>query len=184
MKTDYKQSLAFEEIAECIGSYNFSAVVVEDRETLSLLENSPFVIALKCTIKQGNKVLGIGRANSKLSPKNKFLKSAVLYCWNAAITDGISKTVKMLDDLPIKETSHKETEALIEEDLEGRDTQTYFNDEDTLKYASDKQKKFLEKLISSKCKGSQRSAYESKLASPYLSSFECSGIIKTLLSNK
>lgn len=191
MKTDYKnnspytfkqrqgdKSLADQEIKECVGRYSFKLEVEEDKEMFSILKN-PFIIALKCTLKQGDEVLGIGRANSVLSPKNKFLKNAVLYCWNASAIDAISKGVKTLNNLP-----KKETVIIIKEepDLEDRDKQAYFNNEDSLKYASDKQKKFLSKLISSKCEDSTKKEYENKLQSQYLSSFEASKIIKTLLT--
>ena len=171
------KSLADEEIKECIGSYSFTLMVEEDREAFSLFKN-PFIIALKCTLKQGDRVLGIGRANSVLSPKNKFLKNAVLYSWSASLIDAISKGVKTLDNLPKKDTV---TTAEEEPDLEGRDRQAYFTNDDNLKYASDKQRNFLKKLVS-KCKDSNKREYEHKLESPYLSSFECSALIKNLLT--
>lgn len=178
------KSLADEEIKECIGSYNFTVKVEADTETLSALENSPFIISLKATILQGKKVLGIGRANSILSPKNKYIKSATIYCFNSAIVDGFSKAVKILDNLPLKanESSVEKKENIKEPDLEGRDSPAYLNNEDSLKYASDKQRNFLKKLVSSKCKDQTKREYESKLLSPYLSSFDCSSLIQTLLT--
>jgi hypothetical protein len=167
------KSLADEEIKECIGSYNFTLMVEEDKEAFLLFQN-PYIIALKCTLKQGNRVLGIGRANSVLSPKNKFLKNAVLYSWSASLIDAISKGVKTLNNLPIKEGAI----AIKEETVSH---QTYSNNEDSPKYASDKQRNFLKKLVS-KCKDSNRREYEHKLESPYLSSFECSALIKNLLT--
>ncbi len=172
------KSLADEEIKECVGSYSFTLTVEEDKEAFSLFKN-PFIIALKCTLKQGDRVLGIGRANSVLSPKNKFLKNAVLYSWSASLIDAISKGVKTLNNLPKKDTvPAAEAE---EPDLEGRDRQAYFTNDDNLKYASDKQRNFLKKLVS-KCKDSNKREYEHKLESPYLSSFEASTIIKNLLT--
>lgn len=180
MKPENKQSLAFEEIKECVGSYNFIVKVEADKETLSALENSAFIISLKATILQGKKVLGIGRANSILSPKNKYIKSAVIYCFNAAIVDGFSKAVKILDNLPLKSDAPKES-LEKEPDLEVRNNQAHSNNEDSTKYASDKQRNFLKKLVS-KCKDSNKREYEHKLESPYLSSFEASKIIKNLLT--
>lgn len=172
------KSLADEEIKECIGSYNFTLIVEEDKEMFSILKN-PFIIALKCTIKNGNVVLGVGRSNSVLSPKNKFLKNAVLYSWGASVIDALSKSVKTLSNLPMKETANTVKEEIS---LESRDSKpTYFTDEDNHKYASDKQRNFLKKLVS-KCKDSNKREYEHKLESPYLSSFECSALIKNLLT--
>lgn len=171
-------SLADEEIKECIGSYNFTLIVEEDKEMFSILKN-PYIIALKCTVKNGNSVLGVGRSNSVLSPKNKFLKNAVLYSWGASVIDALSKSVKTLNNLPLKTTIQKEN--IEEEDLEGRDKPAYFTENDNLKYASEKQKNFLKKLVS-KCDSSKKREYENKLQSPYLSSFECSALIKNLLT--
>jgi hypothetical protein len=128
-------------------------------------------------------VLGIGRANSILSPKNKFIKTAVLYCWSASVVDAISKAVRTLGNIPLKTTPDKKEIVIAEEINENRDGQVYFTDTDSLKYASEKQKNLLSKLIS-RCKDSSKKEYENKLESPYLSSFEASSLIKTLLTKK
>lgn len=175
------KSLADAEIKECVGSYNFSVRVESDTETLSALENSPFIISLKATILQEKKVLGIGRANSILSPKNKYIKNAVIYCFNAAIVDGFSKAVKILDNLPLKANAQKES--LEEEpDLEGRDKQAFYGNEDMPQFATSKQKTFLTKLVSSKCAISKKEEYLNRLKSPYLTKFDCSELINSLLT--
>jgi hypothetical protein len=84
-----------------------------------------------------------------------------------------------LNNLPRKETA-----IVIKEEisLESRDSKpSYFTDEGNHKYASDKQRNFLKKLVS-KCDSSRKREYENKLQSPYLSSFECSSLIKNLLT--
>ena len=182
MKNENK-SLAEEEIKECEGSYAFFATVEQDRDMFKLLKN-PFAITLKCTLKtKDNEVLGVGRANSVLSPKNKFIKSAVLYCWSASVIDALSKSLKLLNELPLKADAQKEAEVRIEEIDEGRDKQAYFANEDDLKYMSDKQKSFLTKLICKKCNGTKREDYLNQIKSPYFSSFAASVLIKTLLSS-
>lgn len=182
MKPEIKQSLAFEEIAECVGEYTFSIIIEEDKEILSLL-NNPFVIALKCIIKQGDRVLGIGRSNSVLSQRNKYIKNTTLYTWNAAFLDSVSKSLKLLNELPLKANAQKEAKVITEEIDEGRDKQAYFVNYDDLKYMSDKQKSFLTKLISKKCNGTKREDYLNQIKSPYFSSFAASVLIKTLLSS-
>lgn len=173
------KSLANEEIKEAVGEYNFKLIVEEDFELFNILKN-PFIIALKCTLKNSNNdVLGVGRSNSVLSPRNKLLKNAVLYSWGASVIDACSKGVKTLNNLPKKETVQKEE---IEEDLEKRDSQVYFTESDNLKYASQKQKDFISKLLKSKGNEINRKEYEQKLQSPYLSSFECSKLISNLLA--
>lgn len=183
MKTNYKESLASEEIKECVGDYNFTVLVEEDKEMLSLFRN-PFIIALKATIKQGGNVLGIGRANSILSPRNKFIKAAVLYTWNSALVDGISKTVKILNTLPLKanEQPIAAEDDIEEPDLEGRDRTAFYGNEEMPQYATDKQKTFLTKLVSSKCDIPTKEDYLNRLKSPYLTKFDCSELINSLLT--
>lgn len=180
MKPEYKQSLAFEEIKECVGKYTFSIIVEEDKEILELL-NNPFVIALKCIIKQDDRVLGIGRSNSVLSQRNKYIKNTTLYTWNAAFLDSVSKSLKLLNELPLKADAQKE-ELEEEPDLEGRDKKVFYTESDNLKYASQKQKDFISKLLKSKGNEITRKACEQKLQSPYLSSYEASVLIKNLIS--
>lgn len=176
------KSLADEEIKEAIGSYTFSIEMEVDTEVLELFKN-PYVIALKCKIKQGNTLLGIGRANSVLSQRNKYVKTSTLYTWNAAFTDALSKALKLLNELPLKNNTQKETDEIAEEIDEGRDKQAYFANDDDLKYMSDKQKSFLTKLISKKCNGTKREDYLNQIKSPYFSSVAASVLIKTLLSS-
>jgi hypothetical protein len=184
MKPENKQSLAFEEINAAVGIYDFRVTVETDKENLSALDNSPFIIAFKATISQGKKTLGIGRSNSILSPKNKYIKPATIYCFNAAIVDGFSKAVKILDNLPLKANeSSIEKKEDIEEDLEKRDSKAYFANDDDLKYMSEKQKNYLTQLISKKCNGTKREDYLNQIKSPYFSSFAASVLIKTLLSS-
>ena len=180
-----KQSLAFEEINAAVGIYDFRVTVETDKENLSALDNSPFIIAFKATISQGKRTLGIGRANSILGPRNKFTKSATIYCFNAAIVDGFSKAVKILDNLPLKADAPKES---LEEDqdLEGRDKPAFYTQSDDLKYASQKQKDFCFKLLNNgKCKDQiKKQQYLDSLKSPYISSFQASEIISSLLLKK
>ncbi|MCX6753726.1 MAG: hypothetical protein NTV03_01575 [Candidatus Nomurabacteria bacterium] len=183
MNTENK-SLAEEEIKEAVGCYTFSIEVEKDIEVLELFKN-PYVIALKCSIKQGNKLLGIGRANSFLSQRNKWVKTSTLYTWNAAFTDALSKALKLLNELPLKNITQKETEDITEEIDEGRDKPVFFTNTDDLKYASKKQIDFCFKLLNGKCKDeTKKQDYLKRLKSPYISSFQASEIISNLLSKK
>lgn len=173
------KSLANEEIKEAVGEYNFKLIVEEDFELFNILKN-PFIIALKCTLKNSNNdVLGVGRSNSVLSPRNKLLKNAVLYSWGASVIDACSKGVKTLNNLP-----KKETVVVIDEepDLENRDGQAFYGNEDMPQYATDKQKTFLTKLVSSKCDISKKEDYLNRLKSPYLTKFDCGKLINSLLT--
>lgn len=200
MNTNYKNGIpspfqspqhsrgpATEEITRSIGTYTLTATVAEDTETLSIFKHVPGLIAFICTLKKGNDVIGIGRGTATLNRMSKYVDRAVCYAFNASLIDAMVRSTKTLDAIYLNSTSQRETYSSVkaaeeEPDLEGRDRPTYFNNDDSLKYASEKQKNFLKKLIFSKCKDQTKKEYEDKLQSPYLSSFECSSLIKNLLT--
>lgn len=200
MTTDYKNSVppsfhvmrnekfpTLEEVRRSIGVYNLTATVEEDKETLSIFKHVPGLIAFICTLKKGDDVIGIGRGTATLNKMSKYVDRAVCYAFNSSLIDAMVRSTKTLDAIylnstPQKETYYSKKDSVSEEsDLEGRDRQAYFTNDDNLKYASDKQRNFLKKLVS-KCKDSNKKEYEDKLQSPYLSSFEASTIIKNLLT--
>lgn len=202
MTTDYKSSIpssfratrngevpTLEEVRRSIGIYNLTATVEEDKETLSIFKHVPGLIAFICTLKKGDNVIGIGRGTATLNRMSKYVDRAVCYAFNASLIDAMVRSTKTLDAIYLNSTPQRETYTPKidvtpdeeEQDLEGRDRQAYFTNEDNLKYASDKQRNFLKKLVS-KCKDSNKKEYEEKLQSPYLSSFEASTIIKNLLT--
>lgn len=187
MNTEYKNSVpspfqasqrkqipALEEVTRSIGTYNLTATVEEDRETLSTFKHVPGLITFICTLKKDNDVIGIGRGTATLNRMSKYVDRAVCYAFNSSLIDAMVMSTKTLDALYL--------DSKDEPDLEGRDRPAYFNNDDSLKYASEKQRSFLKKLISSKCKDQIKREYEDKLQSPYLSIFECSSLIKNLLT--
>lgn len=181
IKTNYNKNLAFEEIEKSVGTFTITAEIREDKETVLLFKHIPNLIAFLCTLKIGGLIIGEGRGASVLTKINKYVEKNVNFAWNASLIDAVVRSTKTLDSLYLKATSQKE--GLEEEpDLENRDGQAYFSDNDSLKYASDKQRNFLKKLVSSKCKDQTKIDFEKKLESPYLSSFECSKLINNLLT--
>ena len=79
-------------------------------------------------------------------------------------------------DMPIAEGK--------ELDLEGRDRVCSFEEDGTLRHASEKQKAFLKSLIETKCDQSAKAEYLSQLNEKYLSSFQASELISSLLPIK
>ena len=200
MTTDYRNSVpssfratrndkipTLEEVTRSIGVYNLTATVEEDIETLATFKHVPGLIAFICTLKKGNDVIGIGRGTATLNRMSKYVDRAVCYAFNASLIDAMVRSTKTLDAIYLNSTSKTETYSsnknisLEEPELEVENNQTYFNKEDSHKYASQKQRNFLQKLVS-KCDSSRKREYENKLQSPYLSSFECSSLIKNLLN--
>lgn len=205
MTTDYRSSIpssfratrnrevpTLEEVRRSIGVYNLTATVEEDKETLSIFKHVPGLIAFICTLKKGNDVIGIGRGTATLNRMSKYVDRAVCYAFNASLIDAMVRSTKTLDAIYLNSTPQRETYSLKrdttpdeeEPDLEGRDRPAFFTNDDTLKYATDKQKNFLTKLISKNCKGPTKDEYLSQLNSPHLSKFNCSELINSLLVKK
>lgn len=199
MKPEYKNSVpspfqgktptkvpVLEEITRCIGIYNITAKIEEDIQTLSLFKHVPGLIAFICTLKEGDQIIGEGRGSAVLNKMNRFVDRGVRYAFNASLIDAMVRSTKTLDAIYLKTTQRKEvftpTEENEEPDIEGRDRPAFYGDDDLPKFASEKQKNFLKKLVNQKCKDSTKKEYEDKLESPYLSSFQCSSLIKTLLT--
>jgi hypothetical protein len=192
MTTDYRNSVpssfratrseqvpTLEEVTRSIGVYNLTATVEEDTETLSTFRHVPGLIAFICTLKKGNDVIGIGRGTATLNRMSKYVDRAVCYAFNASLIDAMVRSTKTLDAIYLNSTSQRET---YSSNQNTQSEEPVLEKENSPKYASEKQRNFLKKLVSTKCKDQTKMDYEHKLESPYLSSFECSALIKNLLT--
>lgn len=162
-----KRSPAFEEIAKSIGVYNLVATIEEDKETLSLFNRVPGLIAFIATLKTADgEILGIGRGTATLNRMSKYVDRAVCYAKNASLIDAMVRATRTLDALYLEETSPQD------------------NSNDVQNFATEKQKNFLAKLVTEKCDSQTKQEYLSKLESPYLSRFDCSNLINLLLTKE
>ena len=174
------------EVAKNAISLNLTLDVREDTQTLDLL-HQPGVVAYLCTVKQGAVVLGQGRGLVVLGGNNRWIERGVRGAFSASVIDGIVKSVKVLDAIAQKDRSTNSIPSNApkeEPDLEGRDRVCSFEDDGTLRQASEKQRVFLKTLIDTKCDASAKKEYTSHLSQPYLSSFQCSELISSLLPMK
>jgi len=176
MEKTYRRSPIDEEVAKNIGEFTLVVRTEVDREAISLFPQIPNLVAFKTTLKRGNEVIGIGTGSSVLNQFNKFLGRTVRFAYNSSIIDAIIRSTKILDAIYVMPTIQKQNEV----DLEGRDKQVFFGEEDLPQVATEKQKSFLKKLID-KCDNSNKKEYLTQLSSPYLSKFECSKLINQLL---
>jgi len=183
MNKYYRNDPIQEEIAKNTGSFNLSVTVEKDTEMINKFKHIPNFIAFKATLKKGNEIIGIGTGSAVLNRLNKFVERTVRFAYNASLVDAMVRSTKILDALYIMPVSHKETDTPDEEDLEGRDRQAFFNDEDMPQIATEKQRNFLTKLIE-KCDNPTKEKYLSQLESPYLSKFDCSLLINELIPVK
>ena len=88
-----------------------------------------------------------------------------------------------MDALYFQNNNKTESRVDVEVDLEKRDEQVFFNDEDLPQYATEKQKNFLLKLVNEKCSEDTKQEYLEQIHSPYFSRFEASELISSLLPN-
>ncbi len=116
--------------------------------------------------------------NFVLNRLNKFVERTVRFAYNASLVDAMVRSTKILDALYIMPNNQKE------EDLEGRDKKAFYSENDLPQIATDKQRNFLTKLIDEQCDNDSKEEYLNHLKSPYLSKFECSELINSLLPVK
>ena len=86
-----------EEIAKCLDTFQISATVEEDNQTLRTMKHVEGLIAFLCTLKQGSRVIAQGRGSSVLSPNNRYMQRAVRAAFNASLVDACIRGTKVLD---------------------------------------------------------------------------------------
>ena len=172
-----------QEIAKNVGTYNFQAVIEEDKETAFKLKNIPNSICFLCTLKIGNEVISIGRGSANLNRMNRGIERGTRYSFGNSIVDEVVRGIKNLDALYFKTTDKPETKISEDKDLEGRDSPAFYGEDDIPQTATDKQRNFLTKLVEN-CDELEKEEYLSALASPYLSKFQCSELIQKLMPVK
>jgi hypothetical protein len=179
-KYDRKDPLRTD-IERNIGKFNLEVTVEEDKNTLALFKHVPGpIIAYIATLRKDSEVVGIGRGLSVLSKMNKYVDRAVRFAFNASLIDSVVHSTKALDALYLKTNTEKIPDEI---DLEKRDEPAFYSDSDMPQYATEKQRAFLSQLLE-KCNNSSKEEYQEKLDSPYLSRFDASELISSLLPMK
>lgn len=175
----YRKDPLQEEIEKNIGTFNLTVLVEKDTELMNTFKHIPNFIAFKTILKKDNQVISIGSGSAVLNQYNKFLSRTVRFAYGSSIVDAVVRSVKVLDALSIMPNTQKEN------DLEGRDKQAFYGDEDMPQVATEKQRNFLTKLVNEQCDdGDAKEEYLKQLESPYLSKFECSELIQQLMPVK
>ncbi len=179
-KTKERLNPIQEEVAKNVGTYNITAIIEEDKETLATLKNVPGLIAFICTLKIGNEVISVGRGSATVNRMNKFLERGVRYSFGNSLVDAVVRGIKNMDALYFKTINQSTNKAKDEVDS---DSPAFFGDEEISQEATDKQRNFLTKLVKN-CDEEDKEEFLSALASPYLSKFQCSELIQKLMPVK
>ena len=130
-----------EEIKKSLGTYNFTATFESDTRTLEKFKHITGIVAIICTLKKGNEVVGEGRGTSVLSKVNRYLERTVRYAFNASLLDAVARSAKMLDSLHLDENLNHEVNVAPTAPVE------VYKIKDTEGLITDKQKKYLLELI-------------------------------------
>jgi hypothetical protein len=167
--------------------YGYTAQFERDDEAMSAFSIKG-LIAFVCDLYKGEAHVGQGRGASTLEKNendpNKTLKMAQKSSFIDAVirTSGLSDIFTQdLESLAPQRVSEAEINPSGERDIEGRDKQVSYEDYGLPKFATEKQKVFLKTLIADKCTQSAKEEYTEKLNSPYLTRFDCSEMISSLL---
>ncbi len=141
LNTQDKAHPIHEEIRKSLGTYNFTATFESDSRTLEKFKHITGIVAIICTLKKGDEIVGEGRGTSVLSKVNRYLERTVRYAFNASLLDAVARSAKMLDSLHLDENLTHEVNATPTAPVEA------YRAKDTEGLITDKQKKYLLELI-------------------------------------
>jgi hypothetical protein len=162
---------AEEELAKSIGKFDFSATFTKDDEAVAMFKDTPHLVALVCTLKLGNVIIGRGRAMNVLGPNNKYIGKAVQSVWNYAFLDSVSKASRIMDTLHLSSEAKSEDKPVT--------TTSYEIADSTSELITDKQKSYLIELITTNIESEyERNSWISQLDE--MTRSEASETIKSL----
>lgn len=147
---------AEEELAKSIGKFDFSATFTKDDEALTMFKDTKNLIALTCTLRLGNVIIGRGRAMNILSQNNRYVGKAVQSVWNYSFLDAVSKASRIMDTLHLTSEAKPEDANVT--------TASYEVADSTSELITDKQKSYLIELINTNIEnGYERDSWISQL---------------------
>jgi hypothetical protein len=166
------------------GEINLSLKITEDTQLMNQFKR-PGLVSFVATLRRESEIVGLGHGSVLLNQENRWIERGLAFARNTAIINSIMMACKMIDALKIDSPDVVATAGAFpvkdEPDLEGRDRTCSFSDDGTLKIASQKQRTFLQNLIETKCDEESKKEYLCQLNEPYLSSFQASELISSLL---
>ena len=129
----------YQEIAKNVGTFDFTATIQQDTQTLERFKNIPGLVAFLCLLKRDGQTVGEGRGAAVLNQANRFIERTIRYAFNASLIDAVVRSVKSLDTLHIVQTQPKDMSAPIEE--------LYQEKEQADEQITDKQRSYLTELV-------------------------------------
>jgi len=86
-----------EEIRKCLGVYDFTAEFEEDTATFRTFEHIPGLVAFICTLRKGDKIIGVGRGSSVINRLNRYVERAVHTAFNATLLNATFHAARVLN---------------------------------------------------------------------------------------
>jgi len=196
---DGKKSLGKAGAEKLCSIYNLTAQFIQDTDTIKAFEGSvKGLIALECNLydkddqcvaeARGASTLEMYANNPnvcvKMAEKSSFVSATIRA---TGLSDVFTQDLEDMPLLNVKNNGSKPEDRVeiidTEPDLEGRDRPATYTGFDMPMYATTRQKSFLKNLIDDKCNiKAKKEEYLSQLNSPYLSKFQCSELISSLIS--
>lgn len=103
--TNRDEHPARKEIEKVVGTYQLTAEVKEDADTLSDLAHVPGIIAFICNIKRDGELIGTGRGSAVLNGMQKFISRTVHFAVNSSVLNAIAQSTKAIDSLVSRSTN-------------------------------------------------------------------------------
>lgn len=132
--TNREEHPARKEIEKVVGTYQLTAEVSEDTNTLSDLAHVPGIIAFICNIKRDGELIGTGRGSAVLNGMQKFISRTVHFAVNSSVLNAIAQSTKAIDSLVSRNTNDMGIEEPVQDDV-------------IRERISDKQRSFLSTLV-------------------------------------
>ena len=126
-----------QEIERSIGTFNLTAEVKEDTQTLTEMKHVEGLVAFLCVLKKDGRVIAQGRGSTVINPANRYISRAVHSAFNSSLSDAVIRATKVLD------TVHPNPETL----RTGVSKNPTMGAQDAFEPATDKQRHYLAELI-------------------------------------
>ena len=119
----------------CQAHYSLSATFSPDIGTMTALNKTPGLVAVKCELRLDGRPIGLGHGSTAISRLNKGIDRALYSCLNGALMSAINSACKSLDIIRLEGGQEQLGEAY--KTVRGEESQP----------ATDKQKSYLRELI-------------------------------------
>ena len=120
----------------CQAHYSLSATFSPDIGTMTALNKTPGLVAVKCELRLDGRPIGLGHGSTAISRLNKGIDRALYSCLNGALMSAINSACKSLDIIRLEGGQEQLGEAY--KTVRGEESQP----------ATDKQKAYLRQLLS------------------------------------